>query len=296
MSSLRTLGAVPDPFLFRSGPEWLARWHRSWREVRSSHTLGQLAKDTGVKKSLISMVLHGKRVPTGEVLRGLNAAWGLDARRLRYLELLYARERRLSPREAEEVERELASFAEAAPQGAGEEAVSGLADRWEQVILREAARRSPLPPDPAKVAQGFRMGAALGSVERALDELRSSGRLVPLADGTLVAAQDAVASSPNVADVRDYHRQALASAAVAIEQVPADERVLNVLTLGVPRGWVGRVRALVWEALSRLAEEADRQPSSEEVLQLTVQVLPVYRSVGDQAGVYTPSVNEQSGG
>lgn len=269
---------APPPSVIEAldGFDWIMSWWQWWRELRRSHTQKRFAEDAGVAAGALPMVLARRYTPTPGKLQAFNRVFKLDSASLACLQALFEVHR------AKDADARTAALARhQALQRAWQEATRPVLDpaflrEWENVILREAARRSPLPASAEAVLRRFRFPPPIASVRAALERLVASGLLVAHPEGGWTADRNAVDTGPVAEGVRELYRRAFADAAESLDRVPHLERKLGLSTLSFRAEDLPEIHARLWAFLEGLRDLADSTSAPDTVYLVGVQVVPLF--------------------
>jgi uncharacterized protein (TIGR02147 family) len=267
--------SVPEVFDVTDPVEWLDAWWEWWREQKRSNTQKRFKTLAQVAAGALPNVLARRYIPGPETIDAFNRVLKLDGDRLRYLQASFAVTRARTHEARTEAVAHQQELQRVGQDAARPKVPDVYLQEWENVVLREAARRRPLSVDPAEVAARFRYPPHAGAVSAAMDRLISSGLLVPHPEGW-TADRNAVATGPTADGVRGIYRRALAEASSSLDDIPYTERELGLLVLSLRRADLPAVRARLRTALDELRNLADITSDPDVVYQLAVQVVPIY--------------------
>ena len=151
---------------------------------------------------------------------------------------------------------------------------------WFYPVVRELAARPDFVEQPAWIARQIRPAISAKQAKAALVTLERLGLLVRDAGGRLVRGETSLTTGHEVrsAMVPVYHRQMIEQAALAVDDVPADERDVSALTVCVRASSLADLKQRIRRFREEMMERCDSEDEPERVYQLCVQLFPLSRS------------------
>jgi uncharacterized protein (TIGR02147 family) len=248
------------------------------RGDRARPSISATARHLGCRaRSGLVMVLSGRRLPSRDMTRRIATYLGLDTGEHRYLEMLVEKARaeaagrstaaivaamhELNPRRTDQIDLTPARFAYVAewfhlPLSLAVGAKGG------RVSIAALEKRFRGKVSAKELHEGLARLCQLGILER--DERgRYLARVAPVKVNT-----DAPIPS---AAVRSHHRQMLARAAEALEEVGVDEREFGAVTIGLERARLAEAKAAV-AAFKEQFRKRFHSDACADVVQLNLQL------------------------
>lgn len=201
------------------------------RERSKALTLRQFARACRMAPAAVSMLLHGKRLPSPETLESICRVLKVGPDEETYLRTLVAFARAESP-EDRRVHRETLAFLRALRGVArADEAIVGPG-RWYYAVIPELATLPGFQGEPRWICEKLQGRVHEADVRVALDALVAQGVLVRAPDGSLSrGARDVELPGGNSsAVVRAFHADMLGLALDSLG-LPVEQRFVSGLTL-----------------------------------------------------------------
>lgn len=272
---------LPVPYAYLDYRQYLAEWFqvKKANNPRFSHRL--FARLAGQKNpSLLHHVIEGRRNLTRETTESFVRGLGLRAGEAQFFRLLVELDQATHDDERNRAWEQISAtrrFREARP--IDREAFEYLSS-WTLPAIRELARRSDFRADPAWVGDQLRPRIPVAEARRALEILKGLGLLVE-SDGTLIATESSVATSPEISRlaVLNYYRGIMERAAEAIDRFPGTERHLISVTVGVPDSLLPTLKAEANAFLERMMHLCDSTTEdTDRIMQMNLQIFPLTAS------------------
>lgn len=261
---------------------WLTEHFRINKLLNPRYSYGVLARKAGFQaRDFLLRVMRGDRQLGPESAQRLALALSLDRRERAYFLALveYNQARKADEREIAwgKLQHALAQSRDASAPRLLTDIHREVLGSWHHLAIRSWLEMRPDPGDWERLGKRLRPNRTAAVVRRSVQLLEKGGLVEKRADGLWHATEKTIATSPEVARpaMRRFHHDCLGLAQASLEDVPADQRNVTGLTLGISeRGYrlvCDRIAALHQEVM-RLAEidtEADR------TYQLTLAFFPL---------------------
>jgi uncharacterized protein (TIGR02147 family) len=256
---------------------------RAWLSADPKRSQSALAKRANVSRSMVAMVLSGKRELPLPQARTWGRALGLEEEEsLTFFEALVRAEvgETIALRRAARQHVAAARQYRSAPRITGEE--GSLLAAWFVPVLLELARIGGLPDDPAEAAGLLWPEVDAIIVGEAVRALREQGVLVPEAGGRLRTGGQPLATAREVGEelaelVRSYHASQFEHAGVAMRSFGRDVRHVSSLVVAVPSGAVDELIGSLHRFQLDVIEPFRAEPDDlgpVRLVQVSVQLFP----------------------
>lgn len=154
---------------------------------------------------------------------------------------------------------------------------------WYVPAIRELASTAVFRSDPRWIAKKLRPSITPREAEAALKVLVELGLLAVDAEGTYAQVEPLVSTgddAPLGHHIVTYHRKMMEQAAIALDEVPRDEREIASLTLAVSPAEAARLKKRLYALRQELLQNSLEAPSEErtEVIQINLQLFPLTRT------------------
>lgn len=149
--------------------------------------------------------------------------------------------------------------------------------RWHHLAIRSLLEMRPDPGDWADLGRQLRPSQTAATVKRSVKLLSDAGLVAKGRDGLWRATETSLATPAEVANpaLRRFYRDCLHLAERSLEDVPAEERNITGVTLGISE----RTYKLVVERLAGLRQEiallAESDTEADRVVQLQLSLFPL---------------------
>lgn len=209
------------------------------------------------------------------------AAIGLSGAELAYFKLLVRFEQERDSQKKQELFAELRKQAKACGTKVVGEDQYAYYDSWRNPVLREVA---PLLPGAkaSELADAFLQETSAKEVKDALEVLLRNGLLKKAGEGFEKSDTSVTTGKLEAGKlaVRKMHRQMGELAVDAIDSVPAEERDISGMTLGLTEDAFCRLKEELAAFRRRVASIAMENPGTERVYRLNLQLFPLTKRLG----------------
>jgi uncharacterized protein (TIGR02147 family) len=244
---------------------------------RGKGSLSVHAKRLGyASPRLLEMVCQGTRLASDDFLFRAKNYLKLTDQEFLFLGLLVRRDRKPNPL----LDEEIANFSRLAlDQELLDEKVFKMVSDWQHLVLKQFFR-SPRKISAAKIAQALRGKLSVPQVQKTLQTLTQLGviQLDP-ESGEIRPTQNkgffSQADVPSTA-VRSHHRQMMARAVEAMEELPVLEREITAMTLSFNPANYSKVKNEIREFKNRIDARYGEE-RADAVYQLNIQFFPHIR-------------------
>lgn len=254
--------------------DFIVREFQQRKKRNPAYSLGAYARDLGIPAPNLSQVLHGSKGFSLARARLIAAKINLqDEEKELFIHLVQAQharsssERKLALEKAHQVQLAL-EYSELEV-----ERFKIISD-WYHFAILELTELSEFQSDSAWIAQRLQLPTEL--VKAAVDRLFEFG-LLQNREGRWSQSQEhlAVPTSNPSHVLREYHRQILAKAESAIENVSVDERDFSAVTISISEKTYPQAIQLLKEFRRNLAKILQEAPEKDRVYCLSLQFFPL---------------------
>ena len=212
-------------------------------------------------------------------------ALGLAGADLNYFRLLVAMNQSKDPAEKKDIFKKLRDLGKANKVKIVGKDQYDYYESWLSPVLREAL--PVLQSEKAsEIADKLAFKSSAAEIKQAIRVLLDAGLLSKDASGNFVQTDRKISTGdleiPSIA-VRDMHRQMGKLAVQALDEIPAEERDISGLTVGVAEESVSRIKTEIAEFRHRIASIVTETPKTSRVYRLNVQFFPLTGKLADAA-------------
>jgi len=275
----------PSVFEHHDPVEFLQAWTRYLGE-ESGLSLRALSTRAGLAAGFLPMVLARKRTLSVKAWLKLAPHLKLNKSERDYLSLL----RDIADSPTQEARLDALAKLQRHPayrrKNPREVEVHRYLTQWSIVAIRELANTKGFRGDPQWIVSRLRGRVSFEEVKRGLAFLKEAGYLAPGADGRLRATRKDLVCRDGVYKISlgEFHRQTLALAIDSIANVPADRRSIEAHTLPIRSADLDRVRAILNEALDKIAALEPPAESGDSVYHVSMAAFPLTKQDADTKG------------
>lgn len=147
---------------------------------------------------------------------------------------------------------------------------------WYHVVVRELAPTAPTENPAVAISRKLRPQVTPAQVERSLTLLQQLGFLQRTHDGRFAQATPLLSTGAEVHGhiVMKYHQQLLEVTKVVLGMVPAAQRDVSAMTLGLARNKLPQLKSKIQKFRQELLEFVSSETQPEVVVQLNMQLFP----------------------
>jgi uncharacterized protein (TIGR02147 family) len=239
------------------------------------------SKRAGVSSpNYLKLVVDGKRSLSPKMAERFATAAGLDAEAARYfVNLVGFNQAQSSPERAQFYEK-LTGFQRYRQAHKLDIAHAAYYSDWFMPAIRELAASSHFREDPDWIADQLVPPITAVQARRAVETLTDLGLLVRNAAGKLKQADVLLSTGPQTRGlhIAAFHRAMTHRALESIDLVPAADRDISSLTLGVGPNGLKLLKERVQAFRRELLELSALESAPEQVIQLNFQLFPLSRA------------------
>lgn len=226
--------------------------------------------------SYLKMILDGKRNLGAKFLAPLARRLGLKKEEARFFAALVAHGNAKTDADKKRTLERLQQFRKFRETRAIDPSQYAYFTRWYFVAVREALSGLWRDRTPRELARA--LGLQEKQVEESLVALESLGLIERAATGGGWKALDAAVKTPVEVRsllVREFHKQMIHRALVAIDRLPVVRRDISALTLSLDEQGFRRLKEKIADFRASLNAELSGQPKADKVIQVTIQAFPL---------------------
>jgi len=261
---------------------WLTEHFRVNKILNPRYSYGVLARKAGfLARDFLLRVMRGDRQLGEESAQRLAQSLNLDRReRAYFLSLVdYNQARKADQREIAwgKLQHALAQSRDASAPRLLTDIHREVLGSWHHLAIRSWLEMNPDPGDWELLGKRLRPNRSAAVVRRSVQLLEKGCLVEKRPDGLWHATEKSIATSPEVTRpaMRRFHHDCLGLAQTSLEDVPANQRNITGLTLGISeRGY-----RLVCERIASLHKEvmqlAEIDADADRIYQLTLALFPL---------------------
>jgi uncharacterized protein (TIGR02147 family) len=158
------------------------------------------------------------------------------------------------------------------------EAQFNILARWYLLPIREMPNLIGFNADPTWIAGRTQPKISPAEAKKALDELLELGLIERAADGTIIQTSTDVSTGDEILSSAaiTYHKENLKLAGDSIAAIPKQQRDLSVMTLGVSKESMKKVKEKIQEFRKEIVGMLAQEPqTTDAIYQLNIQFFPV---------------------
>lgn len=239
------------------------------------------SKRAGVASpNYLKLVIDGKRSLSAKMAERFAHAAGLDKEASRYFVQLVGFNQAKTSSERAQYYGKLSGFRSYRQAHKLDIAHAAYYSDWYMPAIRELAAVAHFREDPEWIAEQLIPSITPVQAERALDVLSELGLLVRTTEGKLVQSEALLSTGSETRGlhIAAFHRAMTQRALEAIDLVPAAERDISSLTLGLGRSGLRVLKERVQALRRELLELSALETEPEQVVQLNFQLFPLSRA------------------
>jgi uncharacterized protein (TIGR02147 family) len=242
---------------------------------RKKSNLSRIAQSLGYSsRSLLSMVLSGKRLPSPELCEALFTSWNLPRKEREYFRLLVQLERKKRlGQDITQIEEQLRKMSSNRDIYNLKPAEFSLLREWYFYVIKELVDAPDFEEDPQWISRRLRRKVTPTQAQRALEKMLEAGVLVrDPGTGRLQSPTPMTETTHDIpsSDIRQHQKEMMSRAAEAIDERDVNERFFNTLTLRIDPSRIQDVREYLLECVRWVNAEFS-SASAAGVYQLNIQ-------------------------
>lgn len=269
----------PDIFRYHHYRAFLLDWFRYRKAEDRRFSLRWLARQARLSPGYLPLALSGKRRLTADGLEKLVPWLGLSERESHYLRLMRTVAEADTPeqrtRALERIQRSRI-YRESNPK---EALVFRYLTRWFYVVIREMAASEDFELDAKWIQRRLRGRVTVQEVEQAIEFLMTNGFIEALPDGKARLRDRDVTCKGEVFGLalREFHQEITSVVFESIDDTPGEQHFISGHTFWLGLDEMPKARAIIEEALRKLADLGSGSKASGEVVHASLMIAPVTR-------------------
>ena len=148
-------------------------------------------------------------------------------------------------------------------------------EHWYNPAIRELACLLDWHGDYELLARHLQPPVSAAAAKKSIELLLKAGFLAKNGDGSYTQSSPAIRTGNNVLGVRSLNRQFGELGVAAIEGIPADERYISSMTVGISRATYEALRHEIEDFKDRLRSIVDDDKASDTVYTVNLHLFPV---------------------
>lgn len=270
----------PSVFSYLDYREFLRAWYDHAKKSRRGFSFRSFSLRAGFgSPNFLKRVMEGERGLTDDSLSRTASALGLNKSEteffthlVHYNQAADASERSLHYEALTKSRR----FSELRPI---ESAQYEYYSEWYHPVIRELAVSADFDGTAEWLSKALSPLVNVGQAARSLMLLQELGFLARDEEGRFCQATPVITTGPEATDVimHKYHHNLLTLAQALMPRIRAEERDVSALTLGIRRGRMAELKKMTQEFRRNVLKLVEGDTSPEDVVLLTLQLLPVTR-------------------
>lgn len=272
----------PNPAAFDDHREYLKAMVDHLKESQSGFSHRQFARRAGFStSSFLKLVIDGKRNLSQESIGRFAKALGLDAKERDAFEALVMLNQASNDEDRNRYFRQLRKGIKDVSEVARlKRSQYDIYSSWYGIPVREMFLLPDFRPDPEWIARRLRPRITRAEAQKILDRLMELGLIRKTEDGTLVldSVKLSADSAVQLLAARNYHREMLKQAELALDRLDRKDRNVTSLTVTLTREqyeYVCREIEEFGKNLMNRIEDTPHGKESREVFVMGIQLFPV---------------------
>ena len=260
---------------------FLRDYYHAKKAASRGFSYRSFSKRAGVSSpNYLKLVIEGTRSLSPKMAERFAAAAGLDSEAGRYFVNLVGFNQAKSSPERAQFYAKLTGFQRYRQAHKLDIAHAAYYSDWFMPAIRELAASPHFREDPEWIADQLVPPIAPVQARRAVETLIDLGLLVRDAAGKLTQADALLSTGPQTRGlhIAAFHRAMTQRALESIDLVPAAERDISSLTLGVGRNGLKALKERLQAFRRELLELSALEAEPEQVIQLNFQLFPLSRA------------------
>jgi len=272
-------GQRPEVFDYHDYREFL----RDFLDYLSSHeprkSLRKISEECGFSAGYLPLVFSGRRNLTSKSQKTLAKVLSLSSPETSYLKYLCVLADSNNPEEWQWAMRKLQKTPTYPTRHAAELEVYQYLSQWYFVAIREMSNLEGFRTDPEWIRERLLHSPSSRELKEALRFLVEKGILTYDENGRVTPPQKQLKCEGGVFQIAlgDFHRQMLAMASTAVDEVPNRERVMIGATIALGGDDFAKISEILENARRRVAEIGEKREGGETVYQVMLTAFPLTR-------------------
>jgi len=270
-------GRRPEVFDYHDYREFL----RDFLEFATSHeprrSLRKISEECEFSAGYLPLILSGQRNLTSKSQKTLSKALGLSSQESTYLKYLCVLADSNNPEEWQWAMRKLQKTSTYPTRHAKELEVYQYLSQWYLVAIREMTNLEGFEANPEWIRARLRNSPPTRELADALRFLVEKGLITYDQNGKVAPPQKELECKGGVFRLAlgSFHRQILALAAKAVDELPAGERVVIGHTVALNKDDFEKISEILESARKRVIEIGEKRDGGDTVYQVMLTAFPL---------------------
>lgn len=269
-------------FEFLDYREFLLDYFNTAKQINPRYSLRAFSDRLGFKsKDFISRIMKGEKSLTSGSITQICSGLGLNLAETQYFEslvyLCQAQTREEREKYSARVESQIKSIRFSQSQLQIHFHQYEVYSCWHHSAVRSLIGMHGFDGDYKRLGAWMRPKISAKEARHSVDLLIRNGLLFQQEDGSWLLTRSAISSGDRVSKMafRTFHLECLRLAADSIDSVPAGERNISGLTLGISRTKYEQIVQRLNSFRKEIAMMAEEDPGADRVYQLNLQLFPM---------------------
>ena len=249
----------------------------------SNYSFRYIAGKVGIDHALIVKIMQGDRHIGGKKVGEFATLLGLSDRQAVYFKMLVAFGKAKTNEDSKHWFERILAFSDIAEKKIDADQYEYY-QRWYYSAVREILNIKPFKDDYHWLANVVQPSISVPEAKKAVRLLEDLGMVVRGADGFCRLTDQFVTTGDNWQSlaVRSFQKEACSLAALAIDQVPKEERDISTVTVSLDEDGFRRLRESIAALRREIVEIAASCKSTDRAYQVNLQSFPVSKKITGQ--------------
>ncbi len=259
---------------------YLKELYQSAKKTRSSFSFRRFSRIAGfASPNFLKLVMDGKRNLTEDSLPLFMKGLGLNKQEQEFFKnLVFYNQAKTNEKKDYYYQKLIQSkkFSQLKPI---EKHQYEYCSEWYHSVIRELVVSKEFDGTPEWLSRKIFPAITPAQARRSLETLEKLGFIKKNDEGKYQQSSPLVSTGSEVASLAlyNYHLNLLDIAKTALEGVPAEQRDMSSMTLGVAKSRVGQLKKMIQEFRQQIMKTVSTDNDPEEVIQLSIQMFPLTR-------------------
>jgi uncharacterized protein (TIGR02147 family) len=274
--------AGPDPkidiFVYRDYRKFLRDWYDAAKKTTDSISFRTLSKRGGFKSpNFFKLVMDGERNLSEVSLDKFITALHLNKREANFFRTLVRFNQASTSEEKERFYQQLVPPRSNNPVHQLEREQFEFYSRWYHPVIRELVTAADFDGRAEWLAARIKPRIAASDAQKSLELLQRLGLITRTDEGRWRQTTAMVTTGAEVSSfiLMNYHRKLLDLTQEVLSTVPAEQRDVSTLTLGIKKTHIPQLKEEVRAFRKKILEIVADENATEEVVQMNIQIFPV---------------------